>query len=301
MRRFVVLMVATMVGVLAWTRYKGRWPATPEPVTGIFPSGMAYARWGSGSQTLMLIPGGPGNNAPGGRFMGMMLGALRRRLGENGYSVWAVTRKRDMPKGHTIADMADDYAELIRDELEGRVDVVLGLSLGGHVGLALAARHPDRFGHIVIAASGYRGSERSLAFDLEAARLQSEGRDSELGALMFRMLVPRNRVPGLDRVVGVVMGRLWAAGRHPWFRSDVLVEAEASRAFDARDFLPTISVPVLLIGGDQDIFFPADIIEETARLIPDCTLRLYAGKGHDVFTDRRVPEDMLDFIASHPR
>jgi hypothetical protein len=71
--------------------------------------------------------------------MGMMLGTLRRRLGEHGYSVWAVARKRDMPKGHTIADMADDYAELFRDEFEGRVDVVLGVSLGGHVGLALAA------------------------------------------------------------------------------------------------------------------------------------------------------------------
>lgn len=301
MRRFVGLTVATLVGVLAWARCKGCWPAMPEPVTGIFPNGMAYARWGSGSKTLMFIPGGPGNNAPGGRFMGMMLGALRRRLGENGYSVWAVARKRDMPKGHAIADMADDYAELIRDEFGGRVDIAMCVSFGGHVGLALAARHPDSFGHIVIAASGYRGGERSLAFDLEAGRLQSEGRDSELGALMFRMLVPHNRVPGLDRVVGVVMGRLWAAGRHPWFRSDVLVEADASRAFDARDFLSTISVPVLLIGGDQDIFFPADIIEETARLIPDCTLRLYAGKGHDVFSDRRVPGDMLDFVASHPR
>jgi pimeloyl-ACP methyl ester carboxylesterase len=301
MRRFVVLTVATLVGVLAWARYKGRWAALAESATGVFPNGMAYARWGSGPRTLLFIPGGPGNNAPGGWFMGMMLGTLRGRLGEHGYSVWAVARKRDMPKGHTIADMADDYAELIRDEFGGRVDVVLGVSFGGHVGLSLAARHPDRFGHIVIAASAYRGSERGLAFDLEAAQLQSEGRDRELGALMFRMLVPRNRVPGLDRVAGVVMGRLWATGRHPWFRSDVLVEAEASRAFDARDILPTIDVPVLLIAGDQDIFFPADIIEETARLIPDCTLRLYAGKGHDVFTDRRMPEDMLDFIASHPR
>ena len=71
--------------------------------------------------------------------------------------------------------------------------------------------------------------------------------------------------------------------------------------YDARDILPTISVPVLLIGGDRDMFFPADIIEETARLIPDCTLRLYAGPGHDVFTDQRVPGDMLDVIASHPK
>jgi pimeloyl-ACP methyl ester carboxylesterase len=233
----------------------------------------------------------------------MMLGPLRRRFIGNGYSLWVVTRKRDMPQGHSIADMADDYAQLIRDEFGGRVDIALCVSLGGHIGLSLAARHPDRFGHIVIAVSGYRGSERSLAWDLEAGLLQSQDRNSELGALMFRtMLVPRNRIPGLDRVVGVILGPLVSTGRHPWFRSDVLVEAEASRAFDGRDILPTISVPVLLIGGDQDEFFPPDIVEETARLIPDCTLRLYAGKGHEqVFTDRRLPEDILDFVARYPR
>ena len=176
MRRFVVLTVVVMLGVLAWARYKGRRTAMPESVTGIFPNGMAYARWGSGPKTLLVIPGGPGNYDPGRRRMvGMMLGTTRRRFIENGYSFWVVTRKRDMPKGHTIADMADDYAQLIRDEFEGRVDVVLGISLGGHVGLSLAAQHPDRFGHIVIAASGYRGGERSLAFDLEAGRLQSQG------------------------------------------------------------------------------------------------------------------------------
>jgi pimeloyl-ACP methyl ester carboxylesterase len=119
---------------------------------------------------------------------------------------------------------------------------------------------------------------------------------------MFRTQVPRNPVPGLDRVVGVLLGRLITQGRHPYIRSDVLVEAEALVAFDARDFLPTISVPVLLIAGDQDMSFPVDIIEETARLIPDCTLRLYAGKGHgQAISDRRLPEDMLDFVARHPR
>jgi len=302
MRRFVVLAVATVVAALAWSRYRGRRSAVPRTITGIFPNGMAYARWGSGPKTLMIIPGGPGNQAPGGRGMGMMLGTLRRRFLERGYSLWVVTRKRDMPEGHRIADMADDYAGLIRDEFGGRVDTVLAISYGGLIGLSLAARHPDRFEHVVIASSGYRLGERGLALDLEFARLQSEGRRSELGAFMFRMMLPRNRIPGLDRLVGVVLGRLMVAGSHPYLRSDALVEAEAERAYDARDILPTISVPVLLIGGDRDEFFPAEIIEETARLIPDCTLRLYAGKGHaQMLTDGRVPEEMLDFIARHPR
>ncbi len=304
MNRVVTLVVAGMLAAitargLVWYR---RLRAIAAPASGLLPNGMAYARWGSGSKTLMIIPGGPGNQAPGGWGMGMMLGPLRRRFLERGYSLWVVTRKRDMPQGHSIADMADDYAGLIRDRFGGRVDTLFAISYGGLIGLSLAARHPERVEHVVIGVSGYRLGERGLALDLEFARLQSEGRRSELGAFMFRMLVPRNRIPGLDRLVGVVLGRLMLAGGHPYLRSDALVEAEAERAYDARDILPTISVPVLLIGGDSDEFFPADIIAETARLIPDCTLRLYVGKGHEqTITDRRLPEDMLEFIARHPR
>lgn len=55
------------------------------------------------------------------------------------------------------------------------------------------------------------------------------------------------------------------------------MEAEAELACDARDVLPLIPVPVLLVGGDRDPYFPKEVYEETARLIPDCTLRMYEG------------------------
>jgi hypothetical protein len=36
--------------------------------------------------------------------------------------------------------------------------------------------------------------------------------------------------------------------------------------------------------------------EETARLIPDCTLRLYEGEGITAVSDKRFPQDVLDFV-----
>ncbi|MGB8021086.1 MAG: hypothetical protein WCF04_07665 [Candidatus Nanopelagicales bacterium] len=36
-----------------------------------------------------------------------------------GFTVWILTRRRGMPVGHAIADMADDVAEAIADELDG--------------------------------------------------------------------------------------------------------------------------------------------------------------------------------------
>ena len=69
-------------------------------------------------------------------------------LVEDGYTIWYVMRRQGMPQGHSIADMADDFAEFIETELGGRVDAVLGTSYGGiEIGFHLAARHPDRWAY----------------------------------------------------------------------------------------------------------------------------------------------------------
>jgi pimeloyl-ACP methyl ester carboxylesterase len=286
-------------GALARSRLRGRGPAIPKPVTGIFPNGMAYVRWGTGPKTLLFIPGGPGNAAPDGMSMRML--PLFGRLVEDGYTAWYVARRRGMPEGHTIADMADDYAALIADEFGGRVDLVVGVSYGGMIGFYLAARHPERFGHIAIAVAGYEVSEQGKTLDYDFARLLSEGRNGEAGALMVRHMAPGLRVPGLARVLGAVMGRIMAGEAHASFASDVMVEAEAEVACDARDILPAIPVPVLLVCGDDDLYFPKQVYEETARLIPDGTLRMYEGVGHvGAIRDRRLSQDVLEFVRQRP-
>ena len=95
----------------------------------------------------------------------------------------------------------------------------------------------------------------------------------------------------------MVVGR----GRHQSYEKDVLTEAEAEVAFDARSVLPRIEVPVLLIAGDNDDYFPEDVLVETARLIPKCTLQLYEGKSHEgAIMDRRLARDALQFINDGP-
>jgi pimeloyl-ACP methyl ester carboxylesterase len=266
----------------------------------MFPNRMAYARWGSGPKTLLLIPGGPGNTVPSGMRLSMLLGATRP-LVEDGYTVWAVARKQDMPKGHTMADMAEDYAGLIADEFGGKVDLVVGVSYGGVIDFYLAARHPDRFGHIAIVGAAYDANEQGKTLDYDFAKLLSEGRNGEAGALMLRFMAPSLRVPGVARVLGAVLVRLMYGETHPYFASDMMVEAEAEMAFDAREVLPDISVPVLLVCGDEDMYIPKEVYEETARLIPDCTLRMYEGIGHvGAVRDKRFPQDVLDFVRQRP-
>ena len=303
MRR-VVLRAFVAVGMLAvaagaFTRYRLR--GIPRAVRGIFPNGMAYARWGTGPRTLLWIVGGPGVGFPTGLRLATIPFVLRP-FAESGYTAWIVDRKRNMPKGYTIPDMAEDYAGLIADEFDGKVDLVLGEDYGGMIGYYLAARHPDRLAYLAHASVGYRVSEQGKTIDHDFARLLSEGRTAEAFALLLSVLAPNLRLPGVARALGAVIGRLFIDKTRPDFASHVMTETEAELAFDAREILPDISVPVLLVGGDQGPYFSKEVHEETARLIPDCTLRIYEGKGDaGAVSDRRLSRDVLDFVRQRSR
>src|SRR5688500_8829457 len=93
---------------------------------------MEFARWGDGPRTLLFVPGGPGSSIPSG-WTGRMSRRWFAPFVEAGYVVWVVTRRRGMPRGHTVADMADDYAQAIRDDLGGRMDLLVGESYGGMI------------------------------------------------------------------------------------------------------------------------------------------------------------------------
>lgn len=281
-------------------RIRARGDAIPEPISGVFSNGMAYLRMGAGPKTLLWLPGGPGNVLPSGGMSLRMGKSWSRPFIEQGYTVCWVTRKQNMPAAHSFADMADDYAQLVADEFDGKVDVVLGMSTGGQIGFYLAAAHPETFGHVVIVAAGYADAERDKDLLLRSAKLLSQGRNGEAMALFVDDMYPQ--VPGpARRILGELMGRSMYGKTHPYFANDVMVEAEAEAACDAREILPDITVPVLLVGGDQDPYFPKEMYRETAQLIPDCTLRLYEGKGHEgLLSEKRFVQDVLAFIADHP-
>jgi pimeloyl-ACP methyl ester carboxylesterase len=261
----------------------------------MFPNSMSYAKWGSGDRTALLIPGGPGNEIPEGVGLRMMLSQFRP-LVEAGFTVWVVTRKQNMPDGHGVEDMADDYAELIRTEFDRKVDVVLGTSYGGAIAQYLAAYHQGCFDHMLVIVAGYEVSEEGKELDYGFAKLLSEGKKGEAGTVMVNGLFPNLPFEWMARLVGAVIGRA-AYGKHEHFAHDVLVEGEAEVAFDSRTVLPKIEVPVLLIAGENDVYFPPTIIEETTRLIPDCTLKMYEGKSHvGAIRDKRLTHDILVFV-----
>lgn len=259
---------------------------------GRFGNGIEYLAVGDGPRNLLWLQGGPGSGFPPGWMMRALAGTWAP-LVTAGFTVRMLTRRRGMPPGHTIADMADDVAAALAAELSGWVDVVVGESYGGMIAQYLAANHPDMLGRLVLSSSAGRFDHRTDEADHRGVEAIRAGSRLRAGAALAEAMVPGSRY----RLVRPVMAPLFG-----WFVTgfgtgdDPLVEYQAELAFDARPVLPRISVPVLLLAGDRDVIFPKPFVEETAALIPDCTVVWYEGLGHlRACSSRRLPHDIVAF------
>jgi pimeloyl-ACP methyl ester carboxylesterase len=300
--RRTTLILAAAAGVaiaIATAARRTTRPPRPPIRTGTFSNGIEYAAIGDGPRTMIFLQGGPGSVPFTGIWAHLGIGFLQR-LAAAGFTVWRLSRRRNMPLGHTIADMADDVAAVIDERFGGHVDAVVGLSLGGTIALFLAARHPDAVGRVALVASSAAITEAGKETDRRFGEALGNGRFTEAaGQLLEEMLSPGQSRRAVTRLLAPLLGRVLAGSGYNL--ADVLVETRAEMDLDARPVLSQITAPVLIIAGDQDIFYTRDIVEETIRLLPDCTVIRYEGRSHGgTAADKRVPADILTFLNNSP-
>jgi pimeloyl-ACP methyl ester carboxylesterase len=167
----------------------------------------------------------------------------------------------------SLASTADRVADLIRAEApEGRAAVV-GLSLGGLVGLHLAARHPSAVSSLLVSGvplgsipGPLRVANRGLAW------LYGRRWGAGLAARAFGMPDEESRLAFVD-----------GAGRS---------DPQALRRIDAElqagplPALAGLRVPVLAVVGSRDSAPARRFVRELPSVLPDATVRVVAGVGH---------------------
>ncbi len=226
-----------------------------------------------------------------------MLAQFKRTMAPllNEYTVYTIGRRPDLPAGYHFDKMARDYAEMIRNEIKVAVDIT-GTSTGGQICQYLAADHPDIVRKVVLLSSAYRLSEQGVRIERESADWFVKGKVEKcLVALMKGMYQP-----GISRTLFLfftsLFGKLMIGKiQHP---NDFLIEVEADRVMNFKDRLGEIKAPTLIISGEQDQFYSAKDVEDTAACIPNSTLKFYPGYGHNLTMSnmKRVVEDMRAFL-----
>jgi 3-oxoadipate enol-lactonase len=157
--------------------------------------------------------------------------------------------KSSVPAGpYCIAQLGEDVLALM-DHVEIGSAHFCGLSMGGMIGMWLAANRPSRFERLVLANTAARIGSPEL-WNARIDKVDSEGMASIVPAVIERWFTA-DFVQHAPQEVGVVRQMLLqtpAAG--------YTAACAAVRDMDQRDGLASINAPTLVIGGTQDLATP---------------------------------------------
>jgi len=265
--------------------------ARRRAITGYSSNGLPYACIGNGARNLVIFGGLEfRHKPPSGIMLRMSTGYLRGL--EDSYKIYIVNRRPGLPPGYSLKDMSDDYAVMIKNELGGVADII-GVSTGGAIAQHFAIDHPDLVRRLVLVMTGFRLTEESKELQRKVADLARKGNRRAAYALLATAIIRR----GIGK--HVFKWFMWLLGplSIPTDPSDGIVEIEADDRHDLGDHLDRIKADTLVIGGEEDFFYP---VRETAGKIPNAKVVLYPNLGHNAMfaRSRQFGKEIRAFLLS---
>ena len=251
---------------------------------------IAYVRAGEGPP-LVFVHGA----AVDGRMWQPQLAALADEFTVVAWDEPGAGRSSDVPADFGLPDYANSLAALIEAVSLGPAHVA-GLSWGGTVVLELYRHHPGLVATLILIDT-YAGWKGSLPGEEVRARVEGVRQMLAAPAEEFDPTLPgwfagdppARFVPLLEDMAADV--------RPESLRVQLFVMADA----DQRDLLPRITVPTLLIWGDQDVRSSLSVARQFDRAIPDTKLVVIPQCGHvsNLEQPERVNEAVREFCRAN--
>ena len=172
----------------------------------------------------------------------------------------------------------------------------VGESLGGIIGAAAAARHPERFQSLTLISTPVRVNENSRAtFAVGYPSWQEALRSLGMKGWWMRAREATGELTG-----NPATDDYWAS---EFARTPVHVAVAISEAVPGvslADLLPQITVPTLILTPGGSAHTSRDEQAEIARLIPSAQQRVYEGANHSMYhlLPDLLSQDTLSFIRS---
>jgi pimeloyl-ACP methyl ester carboxylesterase len=160
----------------------------------------------------------------------------------------------------------DGWAGQLLSELDGQL-VVVGASMGGYCGLALARRAPERIIGLVLAGSRAAADtdDRRRVREEQIARLRSEGPEEDTAVPVEELVVAQEAIRNRPDASGVVS---------------------------------SFGGPLLVCHGERDEVIPVDEAKAVADAALLGSFELFPGAGHIVSVDaeERFRDVLVDFL-----
>lgn len=265
------------------------WNAKNGSVT-IGNTDMNYVSFGKGDKNLIVMPGlSDGLVTVKGKAL--LLAYPYAKYFED-YTVYMFSRKNDMPKGHSIRDMAADQAKALK-ELGITKTSVMGVSEGGMIAQCLAIDFPEMVEKLILTVTAPKANamiHENVGAWIEMAKKNdhkslmidvAEKSYSEKYLKMYRKAYP-------------ILGHVGKPRNYDRF----FVNANAILGFDVFEELDKILCPTYIIAGDEDKTVGTGASYELKEKIKDSELYVYEGLGHAVYEEAKDFYDrVLDFLA----
>lgn len=174
--------------------------------------------------------------------------------------------------------------------------LLVGHDFGGPVALRLLMRSPENYSGLVLAATN-TFTDTPIPFPLSLVTSPS------LGSWFTTILFSRTSLSGMCRfgarkrrvnVPSAVGDRAQSLAIRIIFSGSLQKLQELYRPIE--EALSQIRIPVLVLWGDHDPFFPISQAERTAAAIPGAKVQIFPGCGH--FLPEEEPETFASVIAA---
>lgn len=213
------------------------------------------------------------------------------------YTVWLLERRRDVPEGLSVAEMASDAAAAMESLGIGRADIY-GASQGGMIALELALRHPGLVRRLVLASTITRQCARSIEVMGRWEALSLAGDPEKLNRDVFSRVYSPGFYNRFERAF-----RVLEKDGTPEEMKRFAVLARATATFDIHDELAASvragrQYEAMVCGASDDTVLGSGGISDLSGLF-GCKPLVYEGTGHAVYDeDPDFPKKMMSFLLA---
>jgi 3-oxoadipate enol-lactonase/4-carboxymuconolactone decarboxylase len=195
-----------------------------------------------------------------------------------------------VPAGQGTVEALGQRLVATLDRLEVDRAHVAGLSLGGLVGIWLAANHPERVDRLVLACTAGRFNG-AASYRQRAAAVRADGVGQLVPAALSRWFTEpfASRYPRVAAEYAAMLGGVTPEGYA--YCCEAVADADLSAD------LARIQAQAMVVGGALDPVIPPDLAAMTMSAIPGATLCVLAGGAHLVNVEQ--PDAFNDIMLRH--
>lgn len=251
---------------------------------------MEYFRFGHGSENLVILPG---ISVQSVMLLPDMVADAYKVLADD-FTLYVFDRRKEVPEGYSIDEMAEDTAAALCAAGLKRVSV-MGVSQGGMIAMKMAVLHPELVQSLILACSSAHVKEDTDQVFNEWIKLAENG-DAEALYLSFGENVYSRKM--FDKTRDLLVSAAKGVTEEELKR--FIIFAKSMLDFDIRNDLEKIECPVFVIGAEDDRVlqpYSATEIAEHFSGRHDFQIRMYDGYGHAVFDEAPdFKESVLKFL-----